>query len=192
MLNARELFNRIMDYQAVARIPVWSVETVTEGAIRYWIRDGGFSIGMSPSDVINLDPKEIIRLDTDPLPSFVPRTIAEDDRWRTTIDTYGFAVKTLKEQGVGPKTYYYVAGIVRARQDWEELRKRYDPADQRRKLRSWGPELIDHYNSATCPLGMRIDWGPGRGVKNGYAMGLECFQETLIEVGRGSRGVRDS
>jgi uroporphyrinogen decarboxylase len=28
---------------------------------------------------------------------------------------------------------------------------------------------------------MRIDWGPGRGAKNGYAMGLELFLETVMD-----------
>jgi hypothetical protein len=180
-MNARERFNRIMHFQPVDRLPLWSVEAVMEGAIRQWIRDGFFPMGMSLSDVFKLDPKETIRLDTDPLPAYVQRTIDEDDRWRTTVDQYGFRVKTLKEQSVGPEIYYYLSGVVANRQDWEELKKRYDPADPRRRPRSWGPELIDYYNSALCPVGLRIDWGPGRGVKNGYAMGLERFLETVVD-----------
>ena len=34
------------------RVPLWSVEHVDEGAVRQWIRDGVFPIGMSVSDVI--------------------------------------------------------------------------------------------------------------------------------------------
>jgi hypothetical protein len=179
-MNARERFNRIMHFQAVDRIPLWSVEEVMEGAIRTWIRDEDYPIGMSLSDVVKLDPVEIIRLDTDPLPAFVQRTLDEDDRWRIWVDQYGFTVKTLKAQSVGPVVYIYLSGVVNDRQDWEELKKRYDPADPRRQPRSWGPEFIAHYNNAAGPVGLRIDWGPGRGVKNGYAMGLEHFLEMLI------------
>lgn len=152
-----------------------------ETAVRRWIREGVFPIGMSVSDVFPLDPVETIKLDTDPLPSFVARTIEENERWRTTLDAYGFTVKTLKEQSVGPKVYYYLAGSVSDRRDWEALKKRYDPTDPRRKPRSWGSELIDYYNTTSGPVGLRIDWGPGRGVKNGYTMGLERFLETLID-----------
>ena len=141
-LNARERFNRVMHYQPVDRPPVWSPEGVTEGAIRRWIRDGDFPIGMAVSDVFPLDPKILIDLDTDPLPSFVPRGIGEDERWRTSIDQYGFTVRTLKEQSVAPTIYYYVDGVVHNRRDWEALKSRYDPTDPRRKPRTWGPEPL--------------------------------------------------
>jgi uroporphyrinogen decarboxylase len=144
------------------------------------VRDECFPLGRSLSDVIRLDPKETIKLDTDPLPSFVERTVGENERWRTTIDRYGFTVRTLKEQSIGPEVYYYVDGVVSNRKDWEELKKRYSPTDPRRKPRSWGPELIDYYSGVASPVGLRIDWGPGRGIKNGYAMGLERFLDVLI------------
>jgi hypothetical protein len=180
-MNARERLHNIMRFQPVDGVPLWSVEAVMEEAIRQWIRDGQFPIGMSLSDVFKLDAKELIKLDTDPLPAYVQQKIDEDDRWRTSVDAYGFHVRTLKAHSVGPEIYYYQSGTVSNRQDWEELKKRYDPADPRRQPRSWGPELIEYYNHTTCPVGLRIDWGPGRGVKNGYAMGLERFLETVID-----------
>jgi uroporphyrinogen-III decarboxylase len=181
IMNARERFHSIMHYKDVDRIPLWSVEAVTEGAIRRWIKDGDYPIGMSLADVFELDPHEIIKLDTEPLPAFVSQTIADDERWRITTDKFGFTVKTLKEQSVGPKIYYYVGGVVEDRQDWEALKKRYDPVDPRRMPRAWSPELVQHYNNAAGPVALRIDWGPGRGVKNGYTLGLERFLEVLVE-----------
>ena len=74
----------------------------------------------------------------------------------------------------------YLDGVVHNRKEWESMKERYDPADPRRKPRAWGQELIDHYNYATGPVGIRVDWGPGRGAKNGYAMGLELFLEKAI------------
>ncbi len=179
-LTDRERFNRIMHWEPVDRPPVWGVEEVTEGAVRRWIRDGDFPIGSAVADVFSLDPVILMRLDTDPLPSFVQRGIGEDDEWRTYVDQYGFTVKELKAQSVSPRVYYYLDGVVHNRAEWEALKCRYYPQDPRRKPRAWSDELIDHYNEATCPVGLRIDWGPGRGPKNGYTMGLELFLETLI------------
>lgn len=180
-MNARERFNRIMRFEPVDRPPLWQVEEVTEGAIRCWIRDGDFPIGMALGDVFPMDGREIITLDTGPLPAFVPRKIEENDRWRTTIDAFGFTVRTLKEQSVSPTIYYYLAGSVTDRASWERLKARYDAADPRRLPRTWGPELWERLNTSSGPVGLRIDWGPGRGAKNGYTFGLERFLEIVID-----------
>lgn len=180
-MNPRERFNRIMHYEPVDRLPVWLVESVTEGAIRQWVKDGCVPIGMKLSDIIPVDGVEGTWLDTDPLPTFVPHTIEDDERWQTTMDEYGFTVRTLKERSVSPRVYYYIAGTVSTRADWEKLKERYRPDSPHRKPRSWGPELWDHYNSSSSPVGLGIVWGPGRGPKNGYCMGLEPFLEKVID-----------
>lgn len=180
-MNGRERFNRIMHYQDVDRPPVWGVEGVAEGAVRRWIKDGTFPEGMVIGDVLPLDGHETIVLDTDPLPAFVSRTIDDNERWKTTTDEYGFTVRTLKEQSVTPRVYYYTSGSVTTRADWEKLIARYDAHDPRRKPRTWGPELWEHLNGSSSPVSLRIDWGPGRGAKNGYALGLQPFLETLMD-----------
>jgi uroporphyrinogen decarboxylase len=179
-MNARERFQRIMRGEPVDRPPLWGVEEVTEGAIRRWIQEGHFPIGMSLGDVFPLDGHEIVTLDTGPLPAFVSHTIENTERWKTTVDAYGFTVRTLKEQSVTPRVYYYLSGVVSDRADWEKLKVRYDPHDPRRKPRAWGPELWEYYNRGDSPVSLRIDWGPGRGAKNGYAMGLEQFLDVVI------------
>jgi uroporphyrinogen decarboxylase len=170
-----------MQFQSVDRAPLWGVEDVMETTVRRWIKEGHFPIGMSVSDVFPLDGHEIVYLDTAPLPSFVPRTIEKTERWKTTIDAFGFTARTLNEQSVSPTVYYYLAGSVTGREDWEKLKKRYNPSDPRRKPRTWGPELWDYYNCSPSPVSMRIDWGPGRGAKNGYTMGLELFLKTVAD-----------
>lgn len=178
-MNARERFNRIMHYQPVDRPPIWAVEGVAEGAVRRWIKDGSFPEGMVIGDVVPMDGSEIVRLDTDPLPAFVSRTLENNERWKTTTDEYGFTVRTLKEQSITPRIYYYISGSVSTREDWQRLRQRYDPAAPQRKPRTWGPELWEHYNTLTSPVGLCIDWGAGRGAKNGYTFGLEPFLEKV-------------
>jgi uroporphyrinogen decarboxylase len=180
-MNARDRFNRIMRFQRPDRVPLWQAEHLTEGAVRKWICGGDVPLGVRRQDVVRFDPCTIVRLDTAPLPAFVGRTIEEDDRWITSVDQYGFTVRTSKDQAVGPTVYYYLAGSVRGRADWEEMKKRFDPADPRRKPREWSHELIEHYNHSDGPVGLWIDWGPGRGIKNGYMMGLEPFLEALTD-----------
>jgi len=178
-MNARERFQRVMRFERPDRVPLWDVEGIAEGAVRRWIVDGDVPIGVSRGDIIPFDPCTLIKLDTDPIPAFVTRTVEEDDEWRTTVDRYGFTVRTSKTQSVGPTHYYYLDGPVHGRADWDAMKERFDPSDPRRKPRDWSAELIERLNRSAGPVGLRIDWGPGRGIKNGYMMGMERFLETV-------------
>lgn len=180
-MNARERFQRIMRFEPVDRLPLWQEEELLEGTVREWIRQGELPLGISGRDVLAMDPKLVIKVDTDPLPSFVTRTIEEDDEFRTSMDAYGFTVRTAKKQTVPPTNYYYLKGSVANRNDWEQLKARYDAADPRRKPRSWGPELFDYHRGFPGPIGLRMDWGPGRGIKNGYCLGTERFLEIVAD-----------
>ena len=179
-MDPRQRFGSIMHYGGTDRLPLWSAEGLPEGTVRQWIIDGHVPVGVACQDVVDFDPCTIIHLDTTPLPAFVTRTIDEDDRWRTEIDRYGFTVRTSKTQSVGPTLYYYLAGSVRGRSDWEKMKRRFEASDPRRRPREWSADLFEHYNSSPEPVGMRIGWGPGRGMKNGYMLGFERFLETLI------------
>jgi uroporphyrinogen decarboxylase len=132
-------------------------------------------------DFVQFDPVEYAGLDTMPLPSFVSRVVEEDEEWKTTIDPYGFTVKTLKAESVAPTIYYYVRGSMFTREDWEAMKQRYDPRDLRRYPRAWSPELLEHWRNAPYPVGLRLEWGPGRSIKNGYMLGLETFLEKLTD-----------
>ena len=180
-MNTRERFGRIMRFQKPDRLPCWQVEGVAEAAVRRWVCDGDVPLGIRTADAVGFDGQTLIRLDTDPVPAFVERTIETDDDWRTGIDAYGFTVRTSRTQNVGPTHYHYLAGSVHGRDDWRAMVRRFDPADPRRRPRAWSGEYFDHLNAAADPVGLRIDWGPGRGVKNGYMMGLEPFCATLAD-----------
>ena len=180
-MNARERFNRIMHFRAPDRVPLWSAEGVAEGTIRQWIVDGDLPIGVRREDVASVDPVTLIRLDTDPLPAFVPEVLAEDDQWRTVTDEYGFTLRTSKTQAVGPVHYYYLDGPIHDPGDWERMKGRFDPTDPHRLPRDWSAELFERHNGSPGPVGMRIDWGPGRGIKNGYMMGTDRFLAAVID-----------
>ncbi|MBI3922729.1 MAG: hypothetical protein HY318_15010, partial [Armatimonadetes bacterium] len=160
MMTPRERFQKIMHFKPVDRIPLWDAEGITEQAVRRWCSEG-FLPGYTVEDFVRFDPVERAGLDTTPLPNFVPRVIEEDDEWKTTIDIYGFTVRTLKEKAVAPTIYYYERGSMFTRDDWQEMKKRYDPRDLRRYPRSWSPELLEHWRTTPNPVGLTLEWGPG-------------------------------
>ncbi len=177
-MTPRERFQRIMHFQKPDSIPLWDLEGITEGAVRQWCIDG-FPPGRDVRQFIDFEPHVRVPLSTEPIPGFVPRVIAEDKDSITTIDQYGFKVKTIKEHAVPPTVYYYVEGSVKTRRDWQEMKKRYDPGDIRRRPTYWGEELLEYYNNVDSPVSLNVVWGPGRGPKNGYMLGLERFLEAL-------------
>ena len=177
-MTGRERFRKIMTFETPDRLPLWDLEGFTEGGIREWVGQG-FPSGMRPHDYFGFDTSEAVGLDAKPIPSFVPRVVEEDEKWITEIEEHGFLVKTMKEKAVSPTIYYYVGGPINSRADWEQMKKRYDPRDIRRYPKSWSPELIEYYNTADHPIWIFPIWGPGRGSKNGYMLGLETFLETL-------------
>jgi uroporphyrinogen decarboxylase len=41
--------------------------------------------------------------------------------------------------------------------------------------------MFEHCNNSTAPVGVGVNWGPCRGIKNGYMFGFERFMEILME-----------
>ena len=179
-MTHRERFHKIMRFETPDRIPLWDLEGITEGAVRQWCIDG-FPPGRNVREFIRFDPYERVPLSTGPIPSFMPRVVEEDDESVTTIDQYGFRVKTFKEHAVPPTVYYYVEGSVSSRDDWQQMKRRYDPSDLRRRPTYWGEDLFEHYRDVDRPVSLTLVWGPGRGSKNGYMLGQERFLESLTD-----------
>lgn len=179
-MNSRERFQCIMHFGIPDRIPVWDLEGIAEQTVRLWSPER-LPLGMEIRDYVGFDRDEQIPIDMNPIPNFVPRALEEDEEWLTEIDIYGFKVRVSKKQKLVPRIYYYLEGSVQNRDDWERMKKRYDPHDIRRYPKSWSKELLDYYREADHPIGLTIPWGPGRGPKNGYTMGFERFLETLAD-----------
>ena len=177
-MTHRERYHAIMDFQKPDRVPLWDLEGITEGAVRQWCIDG-FPPGRDVREFMGFDPYERAPLNTDPIPSFVPRVVEEDEETVTTIDPYGFRVRTVKAHAVAPVVYYYVEGSVKDHADWERMKERYDPHDIRRLPAYWGEELFEHYRNQSNPIALTLVWGPGRGPKNGYMLGQEEFLAAL-------------
>lgn len=178
-MNARERFQAVMHFEKSDFVPLYNIEGITEQAVRQWCKKESFPIGMRAEDYFNFDRDEVIALDEGPIPSFIPRTIEENGKWRTTIDRYGFKVRSSKDSIISPTTYYYLEGSVRNRDEWENMKKRYNPHDIRRYPKYWGKEFFEYCQDADHPIKLWIHWGPGRAIKNGYMMGLKRFLESL-------------
>ena len=177
-MTGRERFQAIMDFEKPDRVPLWDLEGITEGAVRQWCIDG-FPPGRDVREFIRFDPYEKLPLGTGPIPSFVTHVVEEDEETITTIDPFGFTVRTAKAHAVAPIIYHYVKGSVETFEDWQEMKKRYDPNDIRRLPTSWGEELLEHYRNLDHPLSLNLVWGPGRGPKNGYMLGQDEFLHAL-------------
>ncbi len=177
-MSSRERFRAISQFRPPDRVPLWDLEGFTEQAIRRWCTEG-FPWGRDIREYVGFDANTFIPIYTGPIPAFVERTVSSDEEWTTYIDEYGFTVRRLKAQAVSPIVYVYTKGSVETRADWQEMKRRYDPTDIRRLPLSWSPELLDAYRRGGSPLGLSMMWGPGRGPKNGYMLGLERFLEVL-------------
>ena len=177
-MTSRERFQAIMHFRPPDRVPLWNLEGFTEEAIRRWCNQG-FPPGRDIWEYVGFDGCITVPINSNLIPTFVQRTIASDDEWTTYIDEFGFTVRRQKAQAVSPTIYYYAKGSVSSREDWEAMKKRYDPRDIRRLPLSWGAELFEHYRTCGSVLNMRIYWGPGRGIKNGFMLGLERFLAAL-------------
>ena len=177
-MTDRQRFLAIMRFQRPDRVPLWDLEGFTEEAIRRWCCQG-FPPGRDIYEYVGFDGNTFIPVNSNPIPSFVQRTISSDSEWTTYIDEFGFTVRRLKAQAVTPTVYYYLDGSVHSREDWQTMKKRYDPRDIRRLPLSWSDELIEYYRTASSAIGLSMHWGPGRGPKNGYMLGLEAFLQAL-------------
>lgn len=179
-MTSRDRFRAIMSFEEPDRVPLWDLEGICEETIRRWCSQG-FPPGRNVQEFMGFDGNIFVPLSLGPVPSFVGRTLSSDSEWTTYTDEYGFTVRRLKAQAISPTIYYYIGAAVHNREDWRRIAKRYDPADIRRLPLSWSEELVEHYRTAGSPIGLSLQWGPGRGPKNGYMLGLDPFLEALYD-----------
>lgn len=151
-MNARERFRRTMHYENPDRLPFYQFIGFWSETINRWYGEG-LPTGMSVQDYFGFDKREMIPLDYGPIPQFVPKTLHEDERYRTEVRTNGITVKVLKTNTSMPG---FIEFPVKTRADWENIKKRYDPKDARRYPKTWGDELIDYYNTVDHPVGIHL------------------------------------
>jgi len=178
-MNTRELFNAIMSFQRPDRIPLWLVESIAGQAERKWCMEEGFPLEMSGTDAIDFDSRLLtFNLgDQPPLPAFTQKVVSKDNEYVVTQDKFGFIVKRPRRWSVSPNHYIYIGAPLKTIEDWRRMKNRFNPSDPRRYPVDWGDETFEHLNQASDPVVFGMNWGPARGIKNGYMFGLERFLE---------------
>lgn len=180
-MDTRELFLAIMNFQEPDRTPVWLVETITGQAERKWCRDEGFPIDKSGTDVLKFDAR-LLKFnigDQPPYPTFPKKTLSNGDRYLVTQDIFGFIKQAPIDSSISPTHYIYTGAPLNTIEDWRAMRKRYDPLDIRRYPLDWSDETFAHLNQSGSPVSIGMNWGPARGIKNGYMFGFDRFLEIV-------------
>ncbi|MCS7254573.1 MAG: uroporphyrinogen decarboxylase family protein [Armatimonadota bacterium] len=182
-MTPRELFIDIMHFRPQDRIPLWQVEPIFEQTIHKWCKEEGFPLGLKGHELFGFDSC-LITLDLSnqlPLPAFIPKTSSSDERTVTMCNEFGFIVWCNKATAVTPRQYVYIDGPVKTRRDWEEMPRRYNPHDPRRFPSYWGDGFFEECNRSEKPIVLGMNWGPGRGIKNGYMLGFNRFMEVITD-----------
>lgn len=183
MMNSRELFTNIMSFKKPDRTPLWDVEGVAEQAVRKWCRDEGFPLQMSGSEAFDYDGRLFtLNLgDQPPIPAFVPKTLSLDEDYHVYTDYFGFVTKTQRKWSITPTHNMYIGAPLSTMEDWQAMKKRYNPSDIQRYPVYWGKEYFDYLNASSSPVTLGMNWGPARGIKNGYMFGFDRYMELLVE-----------
>jgi len=171
-LNARERFIRYMHYEKPDRLPFYEFLGFWAETCNRWYGEG-LPVGMNVYDYFNFDKRESVPVDFGPIPRFVPRTLEEDERYRTTVTDTGIVKRDLKTQ---TSMATFIDFPVKDRGDWEKMKKRFNPYDARRYPITWSDELLEYYKTADRPIGLGMTgfFGEAR-----HLMGLERLLVTF-------------
>jgi len=126
---------------------------------------------MNVWDYFEFDKIEDIPLDYGPIPQFVPTTLYEDSRYRIERQASGITLKVLKTHTSMPS---FIDFPVKNRDDWEKIKRRYNPKDLRRYPKTWSNELIEYYNNTDRPVGVSL------GSCFGWARELMGLEKLLV------------
>jgi uroporphyrinogen decarboxylase len=129
----------------------WWPETV-----RRW-RVEGLPPNIDPWQYFGFDkPLISIPINYMPIPSHFPRLLREDERYRYDMTPWGAITQSIKGESFDPARGTSFSGMpsyleypVKTRDDWEELKSRFDPYDPVRYPPYFWDELTEHYNSLT-------------------------------------------
>jgi len=188
VLNNRECFMGVMNFEKVDRIPLIPVlgggayNVAVEGSVtaNRWHAEG-LPAWASAIDYFGLDfAYETIPLNLGMIPPFTAKTLSEDDQCLTVQDHEGVKKRIFKKRstqgGLSWGMPKFLEFPVKDRKSWEQVKKRYDASDPRRLDVSWGDEMVEHFETTTNPVCLEIScfFGWCRSL-----MGMENFLVAL-------------
>lgn len=150
-MNARKRFIDILKFKIVDRIPLveWPIR---EATMREWTRQG-YPEGIAPRDFFSMDtiwmkPPVNVRM----YPFFEEKVIEEDKNYKIWIDPLGAMRKDFKDdENPGFVTRSWLKHPVESREDFNEMKKRYDPSDPGRFPEGF-VKTAGVYNEAMAPV----------------------------------------
>lgn len=172
-MNAREKFNRIMNFEDTDSIPVLALEPYEWEMQALWEEQGHLRKGQKPEEKLGMSALEIIPVNLGPIPGFETKRLWEDETYYIETEGMGGKVKRRKE---APTRYYgYIDHPVKSPDDWNEYKKRFAPESGRRygDLR----EMAEKYAKCENPVGIHLF--PFFFRLGFYAMGMEYFMEAF-------------
>jgi len=175
-MNTRERFLRCMRFQSVDRPPNFELGYWGQ-TVERWLSEGmpkeaypwetehdrlGIRVGRRKYEgplyghaYFGIEDRPCVPLELFALPPFQVQVLEETDRYVLHRDEDGILRQALKEgtvRGTRPSMDTYLDFPVKTREDFEEMKKRYDPRDPRRYPEDW-PEFLSRYGGdRTVPL----------------------------------------
>lgn len=191
-MDSRERFRRTMHFQKVDHPPFCEFLGFWEEAVNRWYLEGlptwvtvswsgpseylgtGVSGSRSVSgvsaltDYLGLEKRERPSIDFGPIPRFPRKTLEETERSYVEVDEAGIRRMVMKTGSTIPG---FLEHPVKTREDFENIKKRFNPRDPRRYPKVWSEELIEQYKGVSVPVGIVFPgfFGQGRtwmGLKN--------------------------
>lgn len=143
-MTGRERFLATMDYRPVDRVPNHEAGAWTQTADR-WQEEGlnRFSISwdwFTGCEHFQMDAREFIPVNYGMMPGYDEEILEEDERYVIYRHTNGIVTKALKEgtvRGMRSSMDTYLDFPVKNREDFQELKKRYDPSLEGRYPPHW-------------------------------------------------------
>ena len=172
-MNAREKFNRIMNFKDTDSLPVLAMEPYEMEMQALWESQGHLKKGQTPEEKLGMDSLELIPVNFGPLPGFEAKKLWEDETYRVETESMGGKVKRRKE---APSRYYgYIDHPVKSPGDWAEYKKRFAPCPERISFAL--KNAAEKYGKSENPVGIHLF--PFFFRLGFYAMGMEYFMEAF-------------
>ena len=140
-MTSHERFLACMRFQPVDRQPLWGWGP-WPSTLRRWRREALGEDG-SPPQMKEYDGKLTCGVDLWMLPRFETEVVAEDERTITQVNERGVLTRSLKDPDTMsmPEHLEYP---VKTREDWEAMKKRFDPSAPGRFPADW-PERCERW-----------------------------------------------
>ena len=133
-MNPHERFLACMRFEPVDRVPLWEWGP-WPSTLRRWQQEALGEAGQPPQ-FAECDAREFCGVDLWMLPRYEEVVVAEDEETITVVSDRGVLTRTFKNPDVTSMPDYLEYPI-KTSDDWEGLKRRYDPADPTRFPADW-------------------------------------------------------